>query len=405
MASIHQDPRKKSPFWYVAYTDENGKRHFESTHQTAESKARQVADRMQVAIDKAREGTLTEEWARDWISELVKRVHGGGDGLRTFTARKWFDHFCKLKGDSQNPKTAAKYKQVAREFLEFLGNRADKNILSVSSADVRAWRDHRKQKGLSATTLNDDITILSAIFNGAWRDHVISNNPCTAVEPVKDIITPAKRRKQPFTVEQVSDLLDQTDGDWHGLIKVAFFTAARLENCANLRLRNLDFSTDPPVVVFEKYSKHGDEHTVPMHPALKDCLLSIKKKRGQLRKAGKIIELPKAKSDDEFLFPSLAGRRVANLSKQFRKIMVAAHIENWKVREGVKGTGKSAARDVWALGFHSFRRTHVSILANAGVSEEQRIAITANATREIHKGYTHHQLSPLHKAVSALPSV
>ena len=73
--------------------------------------------------------------------------------------------------------------------------------------------------------------------------------------------------------------------------------------------------------------------------------------------------------------------------------MDAARIKNWKVREGVRGKGRGAARDVWALGFHSFRRTHVSMMANAGVSEEQRMAITAHATRDVHKGYTHHQFS------------
>jgi integrase len=261
--------------------------------------------------------------------------------------------------------------------------------LSITSADVRAFRDYRKARGLSASTLNDTLTILSSYFNGAWRDHVISNNPCTAVEPARDTLTPAKRQKKPFTVEQVKALLGKANDDWRGLIKVAFYTGARLENCANLRFRNLDFNADPPVIVFENYSKHGDEHTLPMPPALEDHLLS----------------LPTPQTDDVFLFPSLAGRRVANLSKQFRKLMGAARIKNWRVRESVKGKGRGAARDVWALGFHSFRRTNVSMLANAGVPEEQRMAITAHATREVHKGYTHHELATLREAMGLLPRI
>jgi integrase len=99
------------------------------------------------------------------------------------------------------------------------------------------------------------------------------------------------------------------------------------------------------------------------------------------------------------LFPSLAERFVPNLSKQFRKLMHAAGIENRKVRQA----GKGAARDVWALGFHSFRRSHVSILANAGVSEERRMAIAAHSTRDVHKVYTHHELARLGEAVALLP--
>ena len=220
------------------------------------------------------------------------------------------------------------------EFLQFLGQKADLNIISVSSAEVRRFRDQRKASGITATSINDGMTILSAFFNAAWRDHVISNNPCTAVEPVKDNLTPAKRQKQPFTVAQIKALLDTTGGDWPGLIRTAFFTGARLHNCVTLRLRNLDFTSDPPLGDFEKYSKHGDEHRVPMHPVLKEHLLSIVKKRGQVRKTGKIITLPQ-KDGDAFLFPLLAECRVANLSKQFGKIIAAAGIENRKLREGV----------------------------------------------------------------------
>jgi integrase len=376
--------KERSPYWYCAFTDPTGRRLKKSTGVTARSKALQMCLQWQRAADLARQRALTEDRAREVISEILASVHGG-EGLRTFTVRKWFDHFRKIKAKSRSQKTAAKYEQLAREFLDFLGPKADLNILAITSDDVRKFREQREATGLSATTLNDDLTILSAIFNGAWRDHVISNNPCTAIEAARDNLTPTKRKKQPFTLEQIKALLAKTKGDWHGLIKIAFYTGARLENCANLRFRNLDYS-DQAVVVFENYSKHGDEHRVPMHPALEDYLLTLK---------------PKTKSTDEFLFPSLADRIVTNLSKQFRKLMAAAGIKNWKVREA----GNGAARDVWALGFHSFRRTHVTALANAGVSEERRMAITAHATREVHKGYTHHELAQLQNAVALLPKL
>lgn len=395
MASLVRDAKGRSPFWYCAFTDPAGRRLKKSTGETSKSKAQKICVQYQRAADMARQRTLTEERAREVISEILATVYGG-EGLRSFTVRQWFEHFFKIKTDSQDAKTATKYEQIKAEFLEFLGPKADLNLLAITSGDVRAFRDHRKQSGVTATTLNDHLTILSSYFNGAWRDHVISNNPCTAVEAVKDNVSPAKRQKQPFTVEQVKALLDHAKGDWRGLIKTAFYTGARLENCANLRFGDLDYLAEPPVIVFEKYSKHGDSHTVPMHPALKDYLLTLK---------------PKSRSNGEFIFPSLAlsakgkPRRVANLSKQFRKLMEAAHIKNWKVREGVRGKGRSAARDVWALGFHSFRRTNVSMMANAGVSEEQRMKITAHATREVHKGYTHHEPAQLHKAVAHLPTL
>jgi len=354
-----------------------------------------MAQKLEDAVKLARQRVLTENRAREIVSEIVASVHGG-EGLRSYTVRAWFEHFCKIKAKSRDHDTAVKYEQIKREFLAFLGAKADLNILAITGSDVRAFRDRRENE-LSASTLNDHLTFLSSYFNGAWRANVISNNPCTEVEPAKDDLSPARRQKQPFTIEQVVALLSVASQDWRGLIKLAFYTGARLENCARLRFRSLDYSTTPPLVVFERYSKHGDEHKVPMHPALEEHLLSL--------------PVPE-KDDGAFVFPSLAlnsrgkPRHVANLSQQFRELMSAAHIKNSKLREGVKGKGKSAARDVWALGFHSFRRTHVSELANSGVSEERRMAITAHATREVHKGYTHLALAQLHKDIAqSLPAL
>lgn len=360
-----------------------------------------MAIKLQEAADEARARTLTEQRAREIISEIVASVHGG-DGLRSFTVRQWFDHVCQIKAKSRDKDTSAKYEQIRTEFCEFLDRNADLDILSVTSADVRRFRDLREHE-LSAATLNDRLTILSAFFNAAWRDGIIQNNPCTAIEPARDNLSPAKTRKQPFTLEQIAALLKAANDDWRGLIKVAFYTGARLENSMNLRFRDLDFTAEPPVIVFDRYAKHGDEHRVPMHPALRAHLASLI----QTTRRGKVIELPAAKRD-AFLFPTLVTsddgktpRRVTNLSKEFRKLMAKAGIENRKLREA----GKGAARDVWALGFHSFRRSHVSFLANAGVSEERRMAIAAHSTRDVHKDYTHHELARLGEAVALLPAL
>jgi integrase len=384
MASLIKDANGRSPFWYCAFTDATGRRLKKSTELTSKSKALQICMQWQRAADLARQCALTEERAREVISEIVASVHGG-EGLRTFTVRRWFDHFRRIKADSRDPKTAVRYAQIEREFLDFIGPRADLNILAITSADVRAFRDHRKATaGLSATTLNGDITILSAIFNGAWRDHVISNNPCTAVSPIKDTIPDKKRRKKPFNVEQVSALLKAAEGDWKGLILVAFYTGARLNDCANLRWRHVDLLSPIKKLTFE-VAKTGDEIQVPMHRVLEDYLLS----------------LSPPKSDEVSLFLSLAGRRATNLSKQFSRLMEAAHIDSPQIRK----RGQGAARSVHALSFHSLRHSFVSILANANVPEERRMELTGHVTRDIHKRYTEHELSKLQKAIALLPSL
>ena len=120
-----------------------------------------------------------------------------------------------------------------------------------------------------------------------------------------------------------------------------------------------------------------------IHPALEDYLLS----------------LPTAKSDDEYIFPTLAGRRASPLSKQFGELIALANIDRGVIRERTTYGGRSVS----ALSFRSLRHSFSSILANAGVSEERRMALVGHASRDMHQKYTHHELERLRDAIALLP--
>jgi integrase len=97
----------------------------------------------------------------------------------------------------------------------------------------------------------------------------------------------------------------------------------------------------------------------------------------------------------------LAGRRASPLSKQFGELIALANIDRGVIRKRTTYGGRSVS----ALSFHSLRHSFSSILANAGVSEERRMALVGHSTRDMHAKYTHHQLAQLRDAVSLLPRV
>jgi integrase len=104
----------------------------------------------------------------------------------------------------------------------------------------------------------------------------------------------------------------------------------------------------------------------------------------------------------EFVFPSLAQRNISPLSKHFRKLLKRTGIEQRVLRErSESGSG----RTVNALSFHSFRHTFNSILANAGIPEETRMALTGHTTRAMNQVYTHRQLSSYRDAVAVVPAI
>lgn len=377
MPYVIKDARKRSPYWYAIYRDVTGRRVRKSTELTSKSKALEMARILQKASDEARRGILTEARTRELLSEVLTSVNG--QRLQVFTVRQWFDHFVKQKKKSRSDKTAARHEQMMHEFIEFLGARANLNIAAITSKDIADFRDHRQSLGLAPATVNLDITILSSAFNSGLKQGHISVNPCAAIEPLND----KPQRKHVFTPEQVSALVKAAEGDWRGLVLVAFYTGARLNDCANLRWHDIDLVSEIKTIRFQP-GKGGTEVVTVIHAALEDYLLA----------------LPTAKSDEAFLFPSLAQRNVSPLSKQFRKIMERARIEQHIIRERSK-----SGRSVNALSFHSLRHSFASILANAGIREELRMALTGHTTRAIHQHYTHHDLERLRDAVAVLPRV
>jgi integrase len=274
---------------------------------------------------------------------------------------------------------AKRHEQTMREFIEFLGPKANLNIAAISSRDVAGFRDKREALGLAPATLNLDTAILASAFNSAWRQGHVTINPCLAIERLRD----KPQRKHVFSVEQVKALVETAEGEWRGLIMVGFFTGQRLLDCANLRFRDVDLALDK-VIRFQP-RKGGGEVTTPIHSELQDFLLS----------------LPTPKNEDEFLFPSLAERKASPLSQAFRLIMIKARIEQHVIRERLSKSGRSVS----SVSFHSLRHSFNSALANAGVAQEIRQQLTGHSSAGMNKVYTHHELAPLRDAISVLPSI
>jgi integrase len=376
-AFVVRDARNRSPFWYAVYRDATGRRLKKSTKLTAKSKALEVARALDKASAEARRGTLTENRTRELLSEVLQNV--SGEALRTFSVEAWFSHFVAQKQKSRARQTAARHALITREFINWLGPRAKVNIAVLTSKDIAGFRDYRQSLGLAPSTVNVDLETLSTAFGAALKQGHIAFNPCAPIEALRD----KAQRKAVFTPCQVAALVKAATGEWKGLILTAFYIGARLNDCANLRWRNVDLVSEIKTIRFEQ-NKTGREIVAVIHLALEDYLLS----------------LPTPKSDDAFLFPSLAQRPTSPLSNEFRELISRARIAQHIIRKRSK-----QGRNVHALSFHSLRHSFSSLLANAGVAEETRMALTGHTTRAVHQHYTHYDLERLRDAVAVLPRI
>lgn len=381
MASIHKDPRGKSPYWYCAYRLPSGRRAFKSTKLTDRDKAQEFCRTLERASKLGTSNNLTEARARELISEIVENTLG--EPLKFYSIEEWLRDWLEGKKTAKSNSTYVKYRHTVESFITLLGAKAKRNLNQVTPRDVQRFRDGELAAGKHPTTCNYAVKHLRIPFNVARRQGLITHNPAEAVEMIDN--KEEQATKGTFDIEQLQALLKAAPTkDWRGVILVGFYTGARLQDVANMRWKSVDLQDQ---LISFRAGKTGEMVTIPMHPELH----------------GYLLELPAPDSGNAFLFPSLADKRTSGksgLSMSFSRIMGRAKVKSEVAR---KRTGQG--RTINTLSFHSLRHSFNSIMANAGVSQEVRQKLTGHSSAEMNKRYTHHELEPLRAAIGKIPSI
>jgi integrase len=371
MASLHKDPRGKSPYWYVAYTLADGRRAFRSTRQTDRKKAAEVARTLERAAIAARRNELTETHVRKWMDELLEST--GQSPVRNITLRSFANDWLAGKRLTVSHAQARRYQRALELFLGGLGARADKPITGVIASDIAAYRDARLAEHVATGTLAHYVKAVRSLFTSARRQGLILTNPAEAIE------LPRKRAHEriTFSVAELRSLLVLASPQWATLLLLGWYTGARLSDLARLSWDAVDLVGG--TITFAQ-GKTGARVVVPIHPELGDHLCSIATDRGGP------------------LCPTLAVTPIAGrdgLSKQFLGLMRAAGIDPQEVK-----TSKHALP---LKSFHSLRHSFSSALANCGVPADLRMKLTGHRSAQIHQTYTHVELQTLRNAIEVLP--
>jgi integrase len=361
--------------FYACYTDRNGRRLKKSTGQTGRKAAMKVAAALEKAEEKARRNQFTTGQAAKLLNEILQDI--GQDKVESHTCRAWLTEWLQSREGTTAASTLAKYRQVTKAFLDHLGGRGDLDIAAVTVRDVREFRDKLRAAGRMPQTVNQLLRKNLAIaFNKAKRLGLIPVNPVDAVEPLVE----GESKRDIFNPEQVAAILAAANEDWRGATLIGYFTGARLLDVCNLKWSNVDLAAG--TVAF-KTRKTGRRILMPIHPELQEWLLS------------------RPSSDScAYVLPSLANKSEggrSGLSQQFRRVMDAAGVSGRVIREA-SGAGRTSV----SLSFHSLRHSFNSALANAGVAQDIRQALTGYASAEINERYTHRDVAPLRDAISRI---
>jgi integrase len=380
VASIHKDPRGKSPFWYCAFIGGDGRRKLRSTKETDRTAARKICYKWAEAAEKARRHELTAAQSRKVLSELT--LLSSGEQMEFHSVEGWLTDWLASKAGSTAKATLTKYRQVLGSFLDHLAERATSPLASVSPADIATFRDALRSEGRKPETANLAKNVLNGPFEAARRQGVISFNPVGAVDNLRIRPPDASGGREAFSHEEVSRLVAQATGAWRGAILLAATSGLRLSDIASLQWGSVDMVAGMLRVAT---GKTGAVVVLPIHPDFAQWLAS--RQRG--------IERAK-------VFPELAEDHVdgaRGLSNQFTLIVKKAGI----LRRVTPGAGKG--RTTTSKTFHSLRHAFISQLANNDVAPDIRQRLVGHADSKVHAGYSHHELATLRSAIEKLPSL
>lgn len=343
------------------------------------------------AVTELEQERFTALSARKHLARLLALATG--EEMTEFTLEAWCAEWLRRKARDSSKATMARYSSHAEALLEWLGEaRRKKPLDSLTAQDARKWREHLQDGGRAGKTVLSYLKDAGAIYRAAIREGLVSFNPFTALEAID---TSDSLDRKPFTGEEVARLMTHAPSEeWRGLILVAAFTGLRLGDASRLTWDAVDLEEKRITLVPSKTRKKKREVRIPIQPDLLAYLLA----------APVAEDSPKAP-----VFPKLSRLKIgdrAGLSQAFNKIMTAAKVDRGKPSRVIEeGQERGAGRITYERGFHSLRHTFTTWLRTAGVSEEDRMALTGHSTRESHAIYSHHDEAALRDAIAKLPSL
>jgi integrase len=386
MASLKIDPRSR--YWYACITLPNGRQTQVSTKLRIKEVTREKALLYADTLEKAYRTRRAENQFRRLMNEAWITI--SGVPLPSSSAAYFFTSWLGRRRNEVSPSTHLRYGAIVRDFLSFLGPRAQDDLSTVSPSDIRQFRDFQADR-MSAVSANLSVKVVRIAFKSAIRERLVAENPAA-----KEFIDPIKRRnenqrRRAFSVPELQRLLTAAgDTEWKGLILAGLYLGQRLGDIARLRWTHIDLE-HAEVSIFTE--KTGRAQIIPIATPLLRFMTE---------------ELPVHDDPAAPLFPRAHEsvqrlRRVGSLSRQFHELLVRAGLvapEECDAKE--EG---SKRRIVHALSFHSLRHTMTSILKNAGVNSAIVMDVVGHQSTAISTHYTTIDSEAKRRAIERMPDI
>ena len=355
---------KRGTIWHARFRNAKDKRVSRSTKQTDKKKAQEILVKW--------EATARGELNATQVQRAMANIYheATGSTAATFTIREYLNEWCENKAARGALRAAEKYRQIVREFLSFLGSRADQPLRQLAETDLSSFV-LAAGKRVRARTANNKLTLLAAALRDAWSENLLPDDICKRLKKIK-LTEQEPMKRLPFTQEQVNTIINAAEGEWKGIATLGAYTGQRLGDIVSLRWSNVGES----VLAFTS-RKTGRRMRVPFHPIAAEWLTAHRGKN----------------SDDKPLFPIANAKfekhngNGARLSDEFYSLLTSLHYTQKRTHHS-RGKGRNSKRAFSPLSFHSFRHFLTSQLHRFAVAPAIVRDIIGHESEAVHRIYT-----------------
>lgn len=344
MGTVYRDNRSKQPVWSIRYKDVDGRHRWERTRAATRSLARRLLAQREGAVEKARLQHL------DSVEALIRPA--APLSLRKFS-QDYLDH---VRAQCA-PNTARTYETLFKNhILPGLGNLV---LSRVNAGCLQKYADGRMSKS-SASTVMQELQILSGLFREAMRRELVEKNPVTLV-------------KKPRLENKIVRYLDENEekgllGKAHeplrSAIIVAIHSGLREEEQAALLWADVRFEEG---IIVVRNTKSRRDRVLPMNGTLRETLKAVYRHPS---------------SPFVFTNPDRRDRYDRFNNTTWRKLLVKAEVKNFR--------------------WHDLRHTFGSRLAQAGRSILEIKDLLGHSDVTVTMRYAHLAPSNLRDAILAL---
>ena len=228
----------------------------------------------------------------------------------------WIDRFIRhLQFERRlSQLTCKSYRRDLESFLRWATEAGIERWRDIDSEHVRSFSAGCYRRGLSARSIQRQLSALRTFFRYMIREKELKNHPVQAVRPPKS----RKRLPGNLDADRMARLLDLPGDDPvairdRAMLELLYSSGLRLAELIGLNLRDIDVA-DASVRVTGKGNK---ERMLPVGRLAIDALRSWFKVRATL-----------ADASEQAVFVSSRGRRISGRSVQ-------ARVEYWARRQGI----------------------------------------------------------------------